>query len=813
MRAATRAFDDGILDLEELSRAARGQTSELEAEARRLAWVPLAEVLIVLTRWSTALRSRPRPEDPPATFRVAFLCSDAVSVLLYSLAHNERLQAVLRDPPLFAAEQAAACRPEQAILAEATAVLQLTLRRAVAPLARPLVDVALALDAGATLRQAEAAWELASALKEDWADVARSQATRAVERRIDALTYELQKSGAAAPRRAPLSGRCSVRSFSGDFLAPLCRSTSHCGIEAASAAAASGSAAARRSVRSRLVAVAQLCEAALQAIRRGEARALELEAALGSFGGADALRPATPSTAATGRGSGGSRGSGEDSESECGGSRSSHDAPFGYHPVGICLRRTLADAPTPTLLEHIRYTEGESSEGYKSFGTGVSRESTVASPAELAAAGVSRESTSFPPRGCAGGVASECGVQVLPEHLRVALAQAREALSAEAQRAQERLATQLQQRRTQLVRGLVAHVRVEQERLCSLATTLSKAQASTASGAAAWQAAASVVERINSNLQEVRDLCKRAEAITRCFDPPGSGNGLFDYLSPGQRCRAKWMDGSYYDAAVHRLMPEGYVIVNWLRPIPSESCRESGEALRTVSEHGGDDSLHRIVPQSDVQLHPSCHGLLARGSSAWLFESRQPCDRICVDCDTGQAEWAAVSFGTFLCRGCAEQHKALGIDVSYVREIRGGWGWPDRDLQYMSHSGGNSVFLAALRRYPTLRSASIFERYNSRFAEHYRRQLDATCCGCQAPPRLMDASAAALPMADTSDFLSAAEAAEIVRHLRPTFDAAVQAALDAPSASGRLEPSRWRCSSEGISLHDLHEDAQAIHLL
>ena len=67
---------------------------------------------------------------------------------------------------------------------------------------------------------------------------------------------------------------------------------------------------------------------------------------------------------------------------------------------------------------------------------------------------------------------------------------------------------------------------------------------------------------------------------------------------------------------------------------------------------------------------------------------------------------------------------------------------------------------------------------------------------------------AALPMADTSDFLSAAEAAEIVRHLRPNFEAAVQAALGAPSASDRLEPSRWRSSIEGFPFPDLHEDIQ-----
>mmetsp|Transcript_11420 Transcript_11420/g.40555 ORF Transcript_11420/g.40555 Transcript_11420/m.40555 type:complete len:830 (+) Transcript_11420:91-2580(+) len=765
-RVGASKDDICFMDLEELAVETERGASDVEAEARRLAHATLTDALSLLTRWVQALRTKPKPDDSPATFRATFLRSDALTFMLVALARNEQLQAALRDPPLINT----GTTPEEALLTEATAVLQLALRRAAAPLATPLLRAALApADAAA----AAAACELAAALKEDWAEVARGQTTRALERRLDALAYELQKSGASMPSRQGAGGR-SARAFDGGLSS---RSASFSSDAAASAPVGAGSTAARKAARGRLAAVARLCEAIQESQRRAEGRASELTALLAAFG----LDARHQGAACLGAGLGVEAPRGGEPRSVRG------SGTGGRRCADLYLRRGEEGSERPTLLEHIRCLDAEPAEASK--GTCISRESestAASSPAE--------RSTRHAAAALAVGT---WAAGPLPAELRGELAQAAEALLAESQRNFERLATQLQQRRAELLRGLTAHVEVEQERLCSLASSLSRAQASSASAPRA--AAASVTDRLNVALQETRELCRRAEAVTGCF-APGSGGGVLDDLCTGQRCRAKWMDGSFYDAIVHRVLPDGFVIVNWLRPCPGHD-----PPLVTVCALGGDDSLHRIVPQTDVQLHHD-RGRSALGTAMWFFENRQPADRQCVDCGSAQAEWASVSFGTFLCASCAGEHRQLGAEVSYVREIRGGWGWSDRDLQYLCR-GGNAAFRAALDRFPAVRSAPLQERYCSRFAEHYRRQLDVLCSGAQEPVKLADAcGAAALPIAASSEFLSAAEAAEIARHLRPRFEAAVQASLEPSSACSAVSRGSRPPASGGGSSLDLRED-------
>lgn len=73
-------------------------------------------------------------------------------------------------------------------------------------------------------------------------------------------------------------------------------------------------------------------------------------------------------------------------------------------------------------------------------------------------------------------------------------------------------------------------------------------------------------------------------------------------LNNGARVRAVWAgDGGRYDAVIHSVINGGSsVVVNWLRPAPL-----SEEVLHCVCEaggNGGDDTTHRIVARSLVEL-------------------------------------------------------------------------------------------------------------------------------------------------------------------------------------------------------------------
>merc|ERR1712217_583499 len=185
-------------------------------------------------------------------------------------------------------------------------------------------------------------------------------------------------------------------------------------------------------------------------------------------------------------------------------------------------------------------------------------------------------------------------------------------------------------------------------------------------------------------------------------------------------------------------------------------------------------TLNRIVHKTDIRLDETgADGDQSSAQTAMkLFEARPPEDFVCVDCGGAGADWASVSFGTYLCRVCALEHQRLGVRLSLVKQLNDGWGWVLPDLQYLS-SGGNSRFRASLEKYPVLQTMPVMEKYASRFAEYYRRELDAICTGTQLPqpppPEL-----ATQP--SSGEFLSAAEAAAVAQDMARRFEAAVHVA-------------------------------------
>lgn len=416
-------------------------------------------------------------------------------------------------------------------------------------------------------------------------------------------------------------------------------------------------------------------------------------------------------------------------------------------------------------------------------------------------------------------------------------------ITSECQRGIERLKVQVQQRQSQLLLALAAHADAELE----VATRLTNSVPPGGGPAGSWPSrpsrrtaslgspvdadAAAAAAALPTAWRRLRDLCRRVEEAVA----PDAGSRsrlsarrrwrlLPEVLANGARCRARWVDGSLYDAEIQSVLGDGSVLVNWLRPragggevspagqdgaspfgggTPVGPTSPLGSAaLRTVSECGGDDSCNRIVLREDVFLvgKGSLRDPIAVRETLDFLEARPAEDRICVDCGAGSTNWACLSFGTYLCDGCAEEHRRWGLRLSLVLPLADagwGWGWTEEDLQPLRLGGGNEAFRRAMEDYPMLGSMPRQERYTTRFAESYRRRLDALCAGLPPPP--LPAVEAATAQA-SGDFISLREALELARQsVRRLEAAAGEASKSAPRQFADSRPSRkmlWSLSEE-----------------
>jgi len=363
-----------------------------------------------------------------------------------------------------------------------------------------------------------------------------------------------------------------------------------------------------------------------------------------------------------------------------------------------------------------------------------------------------------------------------------------EAVAGESQRVAERLRAQQHQRRSQLLTGLASYLAYEVSQVNG--GVINGVGAPPVSGNHAGAMAAA--EAVQASWRRVRALCKRVEVVASA-DGCAQGHALRlwpEVVTAGARCRAKWMDGGHYDAEVQCVLGDGTVLVNWLRP----QIEDTYAPLVTVSESGGDDTCHRIVRREDIHLVGT--GRLrdppenVQAAQA-LFRTRSEADLACVDCGRGETTWASISFGTYLCSSCAEEHCRLGFRLSLVRRLDDGWGWPKHDLETLRH-GGNNAFRAD-ESYPAVRSMPLAQRYSTRFAEHYRKQLDARCSNC-APPPPLNSEVAASPA--VSEFLTMLEAIALAKQSVQHFEAVVRAAQEAlPTVLPRSNTDQGRLSA------------------
>jgi ADP-ribosylation factor GTPase-activating protein 1 len=118
--------------------------------------------------------------------------------------------------------------------------------------------------------------------------------------------------------------------------------------------------------------------------------------------------------------------------------------------------------------------------------------------------------------------------------------------------------------------------------------------------------------------------------------------------------------------------------------------------------------------------------------SAQLEED--PANRVCCDGGSGCAEWASVSHGIYLSIGAAGVHRSMGVRQSFVQSPFMD-AWKPLHLRMME-LGGNSRFNNFLREHNIPEDMPIREKYGTRAAAWYRRNLRAEAEGTELPEPL-----------------------------------------------------------------------------
>jgi hypothetical protein len=93
-------------------------------------------------------------------------------------------------------------------------------------------------------------------------------------------------------------------------------------------------------------------------------------------------------------------------------------------------------------------------------------------------------------------------------------------------------------------------------------------------------------------------------------------------------------------------------------------------------------------------------------------------NKMCFDCKRPFPKCVSVNNGIFVCDRCAEVHKALGLKISYIREVHDIW---DEYLYMHIQRGGNKRLKLFFDKYDIDVKSDISYKYKTCAAEFYRQ--------------------------------------------------------------------------------------------
>jgi len=133
-----------------------------------------------------------------------------------------------------------------------------------------------------------------------------------------------------------------------------------------------------------------------------------------------------------------------------------------------------------------------------------------------------------------------------------------------------------------------------------------------------------------------------------------------------------------------------------------------------------------------------CRAEAARHAPEFFDAARHsdPANELCCDGGPGEAEWASVSHGIYLSIAAAGVHRSMGVRTSFVQSTVMD-AWKPIHLRMME-LGGNRRFSDFLRQHGVPEDAPLREKYATRAAAWYRRNLRAEAEGSDAPEPLAE---------------------------------------------------------------------------
>lgn len=112
-------------------------------------------------------------------------------------------------------------------------------------------------------------------------------------------------------------------------------------------------------------------------------------------------------------------------------------------------------------------------------------------------------------------------------------------------------------------------------------------------------------------------------------------------------------------------------------------------------------------------------------------QQEEPANQVCIDLGTAQPQWASVSHGCYLSLEASGVHRSLGVHISFVRSTTMD-SWKPQQLKLME-LGGNARLNDFFKKHGIPDDMPIVQKYNTRAAEWYRKNLRAEAEG-EAPP-------------------------------------------------------------------------------